>query len=253
MAAVTGSQLTRDNREIWEANPQTFVDRRVETILAMLPHLGPEARLLDVGCLEGTLTRLYAEKVGARSVCGVDVCSAAAAREKGIDALEFDLNSGEKLPYPDGSFDVVVCIETLEHVYPTDHLVREICRTLKPGGIAIIDVPRLDSLLNIALLALGFQPPGIECSRERRYGSINRDSVLTGHVAYFTRRALREMLQSSGLRILDHRQVGQRSGWIKLQEAEGRRVGPLVRLLWWLYDALSPKKEYQVVKVQRAA
>ena len=60
------------------------------------------------------------------------------------------------------------------------------------------------------------------------------------------------MLESTGFQIVEARQVGQRSGWLKLQEAEGRRVGALVRLYWWLYDVLSPKKEYMVVRVTRA-
>jgi len=251
MPDANASDLTGDNRKIWEANPPTFVDRRVETILELLPRLGPEARLLDVGCLEGSYTRMYADAVGAGSVCGVDVSLTDAARAKGVEAIEFDLNSGEKLPYEDGEFDVVVCIESLEHIYPTDFMLREIRRVLKPRGTAIIDVPRLDSVLNIALLTLGFQPPGIECSRERRYGSINDDSVLTGHVAYFTRRALLEMLEKTGFQVVAARQVGQRTGWLELQEAEGRRVGAAVRFLWWLYDVLSPKKEYMVVKVTR--
>jgi ubiquinone/menaquinone biosynthesis C-methylase UbiE len=245
------SPLTRHNQELWERQPQTFVDRRVEIILELLPSLGPDAALLDVGCLEGTLTRIYAERVGTRRVHGVDMAGTEAARSKGVEAARFDLNSGAPLPYPDASFDVVVCIQTLEHVLPTDQLLAEIRRVMKPGGIGIIDVPRLDSFLNVGLLLLGYQPPGIECSRERRYGSINRESVLTGHVAYFTRRALHEMVEAAGFRILAARQVGQRSGWLRLQESEGRRVGLGVRLAWWIYDRLSLKKEYQVVKVQR--
>jgi ubiquinone/menaquinone biosynthesis C-methylase UbiE len=252
MAKNSSPCLTTDNKQIWEENPQTFVDLRVETVLALLPTLGPRAELLDIGCLDGTMTRLYAEKVGTNSVHGIDMALADRADRKGIQVAEFDLNSPEKFPYPDARFDVVACIETLEHLYPTDHVVREIFRVLKPGGIAIIDVPRLDSFLNIALLTLGFQPPGIEGSRERRYGAINRDSVLTGHVAYFTRRALLEMLRCSGFKILEARQVGQRSGWIKLQEHHGRRISPLVRCLWWAYDLVSLKKEYMVIKVQRA-
>jgi ubiquinone/menaquinone biosynthesis C-methylase UbiE len=251
MADATAPDLTGDNRKIWEANPPTFVDRRVETILELLPRIGPEAKLLDVGCLEGSYTRLYADAIGSRDVHGVDVSLNAEAREKGVQSLEFDLNSGAPLPYPDAEFDVVVCIESLEHIYPTDFMLREIRRVLKTGGTAIIDVPRLDSFLNIGLLTFGFQPPGIECSRDRRYGAINDESVLTGHVAYFTRRALLEMLESSGFEIVVAKQVGQRSGWLMLQEAEGRRVGPLARFAWWLYDTLSPKKEYLVVKVTR--
>ncbi len=249
----TTSPLTRDNRAIWEENPQHFVDRRVEIILELLPRLGPEARLLDIGCLDGALTGLYAERIGTRDVAGIDVALSERARANGVQVEEFDLNERTPLPFADAAFDVITCVETLEHVYPTDHVVAEIARLLKPGGTAIIDVPRLDSVLNIALLALGYQPPGVECSRERRYGSINRDSVLTGHVAYFTRRALLEMLEDRGLRVREVRQVGQRSGWLQLQSAQGRSVSRLVRLLWWAYDTLSPKKEYLVVKVQGAA
>jgi ubiquinone/menaquinone biosynthesis C-methylase UbiE len=245
------SDLTTDNRRLWEGQPQTFVDRRVEMILQMLPTIGPDAELLDIGCLDGTLTRLYAERVGTKRVRGADVSLLEAARAKGVDVVEFDLNSGDPLPFADAQFDVVLCVETLEHVYPTDHLVAEIHRVLKPGGAAIIDVPRLDSFLNIGLLALGFQPPGIECSRRRRFGAINNDSVLTGHVAYFTRRALLDMIRSVGLRIGQVRQVGQRSGWLKLQESQGRRVGAGVRLLWWLYDVASLKKEYLVVRAEK--
>ena len=245
------SELTTDNRRLWETQPQTFVDRRVEMILEMLPTLGPSAELLDVGCLDGTFTRLYADRVGTARARGVDVSLLEGARAKGVDAVEFDLNSGDPLPFPDESFDVVTCVETLEHVYPTDQLVGELFRVLKRGGTAIIDVPRLDSFLNIGLLALGYQPPGIECSRRRRYGAINDDSVLTGHVAYFTRRALLEMVRGAGFRVAEMRQVGQRSGWLKLQESQGKRVGPLVRLAWWLYDVASLKKEYQIVRAEK--
>lgn len=247
-----GASLTSDNQRIWEAGPQTFVDDRVRIILDMLPRLGPAARMVDIGCLDGTLTRLYAEKIGTRDVHGVDVSLNDAARANGVEVHPFDLNSTDPLPFDDGSLDVVLCIETLEHVYPTDHLLAEIRRILKPGGVAVIDVPRLDSFLNIGLLLFGYQPPGIECSRLRRYGSINDDSVLTGHVAYFTRRALVEMIRATGLGIRSVRQVGQRSGWLMLQEARRRPVPAAVRLAWWLYDRLSLKKEYLVVLAEKA-
>ena len=248
-----GSSLTADNQKIWEAGPQTFVDERVQTILDLLPHLGPAARIVDIGCLDGTLTRLYAERIGTRDVHGVDVALNESAAAKGIAVTPFDLNATEPLPFPDGHFDVVLCVETLEHVYPTDHLLAEIMRVLKSGGLAVIDVPRLDSFLNIGLLLLGFQPPGVECSRVRRYGSINNDSVLTGHVAYFTRRALLAMIQAAGFAIRDVRQVGQRSGWMKLQEVQGKSVSLLVRMIWWIYDALSLKKEYLIVIANKAS
>jgi SAM-dependent methyltransferase len=244
------SQLSRDNRAIWESRPQHFADRRVVAILALLPALGPDAALLDIGCLDGVLTRLYAERIGTQRMHGIDLALHDQARANGVDAIAFDLNQAQPLPHSDACFDVVVCAETLEHVYPTDHLLREIRRVLKPGGIGIIDLPRLDSLLNIGLLLLGYQPPGIECSRERRYGAINGESVLTGHVAYFTRRALLAMLEHSGLEVQALRQVGQRSGWLAEQQRAGRWVPLWVRSAWWICDALSFKKEYLVVRVR---
>ncbi len=209
-AGSQGSSLTDDNQRIWEAGPQTFIDDRVQLILDMLPRLGPGAKIVDIGCLDGTLTRLYADKIGTKDVHGVDVSLNDSAQRNGVAVQPFDLNSTEPLPFQSGHFDVVLCIETLEHVYPTDHLLEQIHRILKPGGTAVIDVPRLDSFLNIGLLLFGFQPPGVECSRKRRYGSINDDSVLTGHVAYFTRRALLAMMQATGFQIRAARQVGQR-------------------------------------------
>lgn len=252
-AGSQGSSLTDDNQRIWEAGPQTFVDDRVQLILDMLPRLGPSARIVDIGCLDGTLTRLYAERIGTKDVHGVDVSLNDTARGNGVSVSPFDLNSTEPLPFPDGHFDVVLCVETLEHVYPTDHLLGQIHRILKPGGTAVIDVPRLDSFLNIGLLLLGFQPPGIECSRVRRYGSINDDSVLTGHVAYFTRRALVAMISAAGFEVRAVRQVGQRSGWLMYKQARGEAVPFLVRVAWWVYDVLSLKKEYQVVVATRPA
>lgn len=45
------------------------------------------------------------------------------------------------IPYPDAHFDAIICVHVLEHV-PDDHLaMTELCRVLKPGGWAIIQVP----------------------------------------------------------------------------------------------------------------
>lgn len=251
MTSREPSQLSRDNRAIWEQRPQHFRDARVDALLALLPRLGPRARLLDVGCLDGVLTRRYAERIGTEQIRGIDLALGEQARANGVDAIAFDLNRGEPLPYPDASFDVAVCAETLEHVYPTDQLLRELHRVLAPGGVLLLDVPRLDSLLNVALLLFGFQPPGVECSRERRHGAINAGSVLTGHVAYFTRRALLSMLAASGFAIEAVREAGQRSVWLAERARDGIPVPPLVRLAWWLCDSIPWKRDYLIVRARR--
>ena len=201
---VSRSDLALDNRRIWEAGAQAFVDRRVEIILSMLPALGPGRATAGRRLSRRPLHASLRGKGGDRATPSASTYRCPRTRGgTGSTSVEFDLNSKEPLPHPDASFEVVVCIETLEHVYPTDHLVREI----RPAGQAGRNrhhrraASRLLPQHRIAG-TLGFQPPGIECSREARYGSINRDSVLTGHVAYFTRRALLELLRASGFEIL---------------------------------------------------
>jgi ubiquinone/menaquinone biosynthesis C-methylase UbiE len=49
--------------------------------------------------------------------------------------------AGENLPYPDASFDVVVCLDVLEHVGDVETVLMEIYRALKPGGIVLTTVP----------------------------------------------------------------------------------------------------------------
>jgi SAM-dependent methyltransferase len=52
-----------------------------------------------------------------------------------------DVVSDEFLPFPDASFDLVMCIEAFHYVRDTEHGVAEIARVLRPGGHALIAVP----------------------------------------------------------------------------------------------------------------
>ena len=70
-------------------------------------------------------------------------------RVTGVDYLTADLNPEGvmvkmdimDIQYPDNSFDVIICNHVLEHVADDQKAMRELCRTLKPGGWAILQVP----------------------------------------------------------------------------------------------------------------
>ncbi len=105
----------------------------------------PPARVLDMGCAE-SLAAIELASMGYQ-VVGVDL------RRLPLEHPNFtqvQANLGD-LPFPDGAFDVVVCLSTVEHVglgwytkadTTTDRkAIREAARTLKSGGTFVLTVP----------------------------------------------------------------------------------------------------------------
>lgn len=110
-------------------------------------HLGAPAVVADIGCGSGTvLGVLRTQHIGTRLV-GVDLSEAsiAALRERwsGDPALSFQTGSITATGLAAGSCDLVVCTETLEHLFPHDFRdgIREIARVLAPGGRLLVSVP----------------------------------------------------------------------------------------------------------------
>ena len=95
--------------------------------------------LLDVGCGIGNYHPFLVPVVGA--VTGVDVSSAciAKARERN-PSVSYSAYDGDRLPYPDGKFDVTYCVCVLHHVPPDrwKQFVQEMCRVTRMGGLVVI-------------------------------------------------------------------------------------------------------------------
>ena len=97
-----------------------------------------DARILDVGC--GTGSNLSAfSKLG--HAVGIDMSRDALAfcRNRGLDHVS--LSEIERLPFPDGTFDVITAMDVLEHVDDDLAALGELRRVLKPGGVLLATVP----------------------------------------------------------------------------------------------------------------
>ena len=100
----------------------------------------PGERVLDLGCGTGAVARKVAPLVGATgSVAGLDSSPdmLAVARAVGErDGLAVDWHEGraEALPFPDGSFDLVLCQFALMFVADRNAAAAEMHRVLTPGG-----------------------------------------------------------------------------------------------------------------------
>lgn len=92
------------------------------------------ARILDLGCDDGSWTLQFAKKIGSKNISAIEIVSERAelARQKGISVAEADLE--KKWPYPDSSFDVVHANFTIEHLSNIDHFMSEISRVSTPPG-----------------------------------------------------------------------------------------------------------------------
>jgi SAM-dependent methyltransferase len=92
--------------------------------------------LLDVGCGEMPFRPLLPSGL---IYTGIDVPGAESfGMNEHPDIVEFD---GRTIPFPEGSFDGVLCTEVLEHVEDPARLVAEMLRVLRPGGTLLATVP----------------------------------------------------------------------------------------------------------------
>jgi ubiquinone/menaquinone biosynthesis C-methylase UbiE len=100
------------------------------------------ARVLDLGCGDGFVTGTLARHSGVQ-ITGLDPSATALerARAKHPDLQFVEPAEDGSLPFPDGSFDVVVCINVLQHVADTQRFMSEARRVLVPSGLIAITVP----------------------------------------------------------------------------------------------------------------
>ena len=104
--------------------------------------LSPDAQILDAGCGSG---RMLDELRPLGHVSGIDANAdaVAATRRRGHVARRCEI---ERMPFSDASFDLVTCLDVIEHTPDDRRTLRELRRVTRPGGILIATVPAYQAL-----------------------------------------------------------------------------------------------------------
>lgn len=132
------AMLASDERHWWYRGRRRVVRAELERL--PLPR---DARLLDAGCGSG---RTLDELARFGRVCGVDLSAEAVetARRRGYDDVQ--VARVEALPFADATFDVVTCLDVIEHTPDDRATLAELRRVTRPGGLLLVTVPAYQAL-----------------------------------------------------------------------------------------------------------
>ena len=154
--------------------------RRFDRYAGYLRFPGPGARLLDIGCGNGSF--LWQMRSLGWEVCGVepDPKSAEPARAAGLEVRAELL---PQQPWPEGHFDAITMFHVVEHLYDPVHTLIDCCKLLKPGGQLVIATPNYGA---IGREFFGCDWRGLEIPR---------------HLVLFTEKSLWEAMERSGFAV----------------------------------------------------
>ena len=200
---------------VWRAGQE----RRLQMILDWTPK--PLRRALVNGCGVGLYLRALQNSVP--EVHGMDIegehLRAAASN---VPDAPLNLSQGEQLPYPDGSFDLILSHEVLEHVEDDRRAASEIARVLRVGGRAAIFVPNR---------LYPFETHGHYWQGDYRFGNTplinylptSMRNQLAPHVRAYTHRSLLDLFVGLPILVRRHTQIFPGyDGIIARQPAIGR-------------------------------
>ncbi|HYM65869.1 MAG TPA: methyltransferase domain-containing protein [Patescibacteria group bacterium] len=163
--------------------------------------LTPASRVLDLGCGRGGVVELFWRDVELAAGLDPDVPSLSEHRAPGMPVIR---GVGERLPFVDRSFDVIVCLWVLEHLKEPLATFAEVRRVLRPGGHFIFLTPNLRHPL-VAANRLGKALPRLQSRLVPRvYGRSGQDTFPVQYRAN-TPRAIRDLARAAGLDVVELR------------------------------------------------
>jgi methionine biosynthesis protein MetW len=162
--------------------------RDLELIAELVPR---GSRVLDLGCGNGELLAYLQQQRGCTGYgIEIDDANVLACAQRGVDVIQLNLEEGLAI-FGDRSFDVVLQLETLQHLRNTEKMLRE---TARVGRIGVVSFPNFAHWPNRLRVATGRMP----VTKALPYEWYDTPNIRVGTYADFE-----VLARKDGLRILD--------------------------------------------------
>ena len=161
-------------------------------IMQAIARLVPQgARVLDLGCGDGALLAYLQEHNGCTGYgVELDDANVLACAQRGVNVLQLNLDQGLKV-FADQSFDVVLQIDTLQHLRNAEVMLRE---TARVGKIGIVAFPNFGHWFNRLSVLRGRMP----VTKRLPYQWYDTPNIRVGTYADFA-----DLARKNDLRVLD--------------------------------------------------
>lgn len=195
-------QISAEQAEIYETQFVPALFAQWAPLLVAAARLEPGQRVLDVACGTGILARTAADRVGPTGhVTGLDLNDGmlSVARRLQPDIL-WRQGDAAVLPFPDGTFDAVLCQSAMMFFPDATGALTEMARVCRPGGVVGVQV----------YSSLDAQPAyGPWVDMVARYVGTEAINLLGTYWVHGDLAVLRDRFRAAGLRVLDvHTHLG---------------------------------------------
>ena len=186
-SAGEGATQSVDMAGFYSSGAGRLLNRYRLITIEKVQKLGPQDRLLDVGCSQGFFLDTAHEHTGC-AVAGIDLDAGSVdlARARGGAPAEYTVGRLIDDPLPPGSASVITFFECLEHDPDPVATLIAARRALRPGGLVVIEVPNWRSVWRVVF--------------GRRWMPL----LAPQHLVHFTPDTLGATLERAGFQLVHH-------------------------------------------------
>lgn len=183
------------HESIWQEKIQSGKITLTNRVREALNSTDSGYRCLDIGCGDGIFGELVRDKY--QYVYGIDFSDLALknALSKGVSAVMADID-GVFIPFRNNTFDLISCLDVIEHIFDPEKILRESYRILRKNGTLILTTPNIRFIdFTRSLLFDGRFPRT----------SHDNGGYDGGHIHYFTCKDIRSLLRRTGFQTIEER------------------------------------------------